>query len=137
MTSAEISTSIIQVPVTGLVLQVCLGIGWGKFFSNKDRHPGNYAAYGRLLDALITPWVYVFSESLNGFYFAFVIHCLFQSPRSFWSMSARGWIVDEDAFSNAEQGKTLRRESLVSTTASTDATELSVPLRQMSSSLDA
>ena len=60
--------------------------------------------------------MYVFDESISGFYFAFVIHCMFQSPRSFWSMSARGWIVDEDAFSNAEQGKTLRRESLVSNT---------------------
>jgi hypothetical protein len=106
--------------------------------------------------------VYVFDESISGFYFAFVIHCMFQSPRSFWSMSARGWIVDEDAFSNAEQGKTLRRESLVSNTTLTcsgsgsgsgscsgsssssssssststdDATELSVPLLQTSVSL--
>jgi hypothetical protein len=39
MTSVEISKKIIEVPVVGLLIQVCFGIGWGKFFSNKDRHP--------------------------------------------------------------------------------------------------
>lgn len=67
------------------------------------------------------PWFFVFTTDLTGFFMAFCVNRILLSPLSFWTIAARGWIVDEDAFTNADKGKVLRREALFSSTSAAAA----------------
>lgn len=82
-----------------------------------------YTIAGKLIDAVALFIIFVSTTSVEGFIFAFGVHGLLESPRSFWSISARGWVIDEDSHSMAGR----RRESLF-TGVSAAVGKLSAPL---------
>ena len=114
LSPADVALNIVVVPIFGLFLQAVCGIMWGKLFSAKKADPATFAAWGRLIEAGVLPWFFIFSTSLSGFFAAWCVHCVLVSPVSFWTIVVRGWIVDEDAFVNSDKGKVLRREALFS-----------------------
>eukprot|EP01043_Picozoa_sp_COSAG02_P009370 COSAG02_NODE_316_length_24889_cov_9.418556_18_plen_628_part_00 len=117
LSPADVATNIVVVPIFGLFLQAVCGTLWGKLFSIGKADPATCSAWGRLIDAAVLPWFFIFSTSLGGIFAAWCVHCVLVSPLSFWSITVRGWIVDEDAFANFDKGRVLRREALFSSVA--------------------
>jgi Na+/melibiose symporter-like transporter len=108
LSDSEISTWIVAIPVVGLLIQSLCAVFWGRFFASKSRTPRDWTIAGRLLDAVCSIVIIGSSSSINGFLLWFVCNRALLSPRSFWGMSARGWVIDEDAL--VVVGR--RRESL-------------------------
>lgn len=116
LSPAEVATNVVVIPIFGLFMQAICGTIWGKLFSAKKADPATMAAWGRLIEAVVLPWFFVFSTSIGGFFAAWCVHCVLVSPASFWTIAARGWVVDEDAFANFDKDRVLRREALFSST---------------------
>lgn len=111
---SDISLYVVAIPVLGLIMQSICAACWGKFYASKGRTPRGWTVVGRVLDAVATFAILLNSTSIEGFLLWFCVNRIAQSPRSFWSISARGWVIDED--SHRVEGR--RRESLFTGVAS-------------------
>ena len=111
---SEISKFVVVIPVLGLAMQSLCAIFWGKFYASKGRTPRGWTVAGRVVDAIASFAIISSSTSIEGFLLWFCVNRVAQSPRSFWSISARGWVIDED--SHRVEGR--RRESLFTGVAS-------------------
>jgi Na+/melibiose symporter-like transporter len=106
----QLSTAVVFVPVLGLLLQSLCSCFWGRLFAQKRQTPRNWTIGGRLLDALVTAVVMGSDRHIESFMLWFCCHRVLLSPRSFWAIAARGWVIDEDSFHVIGR----RRESLFS-----------------------
>lgn len=92
LTDAQIAVWIAAVPIIGLLAKSAMAAVWGRWFAAKHRTPRSYTVAGRLLDAANHVLFFSTTTSIEGFLAAICIHNVFISPRSFWSISARGWV---------------------------------------------
>lgn len=123
LTDAQIAIWIAAVPIIGLTFRTAMAVVWGRVFSSKKHTPRMYTVAGRVLDAISHMIIFGTTTSIEGFLCGIIMHMILFSPRSFWSMSARGWIIDEDAHAMAGR----RRESLF-TGVSSAVAKLSAPV---------
>jgi|EP01043_Picozoa_sp_COSAG02_P004117 Na+/melibiose symporter-like transporter len=114
LTDSDISIFVVAIPVLGLVMQSVCAVFWGKFFASKRRTPRGWTVVGRVLDAAASFAIILNSTSIESFLLWFCVNRVAQSPRSFWSISARSWVIDEDA--HRVEGR--RRESVFTGVAS-------------------
>eukprot|EP01046_Picozoa_sp_COSAG06_P029972 COSAG06_NODE_2820_length_6233_cov_12.699463_6_plen_459_part_00 len=108
LSDQQIAVWIVVVPVLGLTIQAAMAQFWGCWFANQARTPMAITVGGRLLDAVASFAIFAAGSSIEYFLLAYCVNRVLLSPRSFWAVSARGWVIDEDA--HLVTGR--RRESL-------------------------
>jgi Na+/melibiose symporter-like transporter len=123
LTDKQIAVWIAAVPIIILVLKSVAASFWGRFLKGRHRTPRIYTVVGRLLDAAQHVVIYGLSTSIEGFLAGQILHQLLTSPRTFWAITARGWVIDEDAHRDTRR----RRESLF-TGVSSALAKVSAPL---------